>query len=236
MTAANLRNKKEEFVIRTNIVDCYPNVMTTLNSTNDVEIQSTTPNDDLLIRSFVQDDLESVKDLFISYHQWLNLDLHFQEYEKEFTSLPGRYAIDQGGSLFLAFNRKFSNEQQSYEPIGCLAMRKINITEDVQSSIKHHLHTLDIEESFDPTKETRCCELKRMFVKPSARGMKVGNSLIITTLEYARKQGYKYAFLDTLPDRMQGANTLYKRFGFTQTIPYYQSPLQDQTHFLIKRL
>lgn len=191
------------------------------------------PNASIIIKPFVQHDLETVKDLFTSYHKWLNLNLNFQDYEAEFSNLPGKYASDQGGCLLLAFS---CSQEQSLKPIGCLAMRKLNITGDVLSSIRNHLKALSMEEPSPVNDATKCCELKRFFVTPSARGMKVGNSLIMATLQEAKKQGYEYAFLDTLTDRMQGACTLYEKFGFKQTIPYYKTPIVDQTIFYIKHL
>jgi GNAT superfamily N-acetyltransferase len=201
--------------------------------------QSNIPESSVIIRPFVQDDLETIKDLFTSYYEWLNLDLKFQDYDTEFANLPGKYSSDQGGSLFLALSHKHiftSSQEQTFEPIGCIAMRTLNITNDVQSSIRYHLKSLEAKESSNLNENTKCCELKRLFVKPSARGMKAGNSLIMATLEEAKKQGYEYAFLDTLPDRMQGACTLYKRFGFEQTIPYYHNPYANKAIFFIKHL
>ncbi|PWN32168.1 acyl-CoA N-acyltransferase [Meira miltonrushii] len=195
--------------------------------------QSADASNSILIRPFVQDDLETVKDLFTSYYEWLNLDLKFQDYQAEFSNLPGKYASDRGGSLLLAFA---CLQGQTLEPVGCLAMRRLNITGDIQSSIRNHLETLGVKQSSPVNEATKCCELKRFFVTPSARGIKIGNSLIMATLQEAKKQGYEYAFLDTLVDRMQGACTLYERFGFQQSMPYYQTPLADQTFFYVKRL
>ncbi len=59
-------------------------------------------------------DLQSIKELFTAYVQWLNIDLSFQQYEEEFNNLPWKYALPKG-NLFLAK----VNEQAA----GCIAVK-----------------------------------------------------------------------------------------------------------------
>jgi ribosomal protein S18 acetylase RimI-like enzyme len=79
-----------------------------------------------------------------------------------------------------------------------------------------------------------CCEMKRLFVEPAARGLGLGKALVEAILNEAIELGYAEMRLDTLPS-MQGALTLYDSFGFTPTKPYYDSPIEE-TVFLVKRL
>lgn len=62
------------------------------------------------------DDIENARRLFKEYAAWLEIDLCFQNFEKELAELPGEYAAPDG-RLFLASKEKGI--------AGCVAMRKI---------------------------------------------------------------------------------------------------------------
>jgi putative acetyltransferase len=57
------------------------------------------------------------------------------------------------------------------------------------------------------------CELRKMFLLPTARGLGLGRRLLLLLMEQARKRGYQKCYLETL-DRMSRANELYSRSGF----------------------
>ena len=59
----------------------------------------------------------------------------------------------------------------------------------------------------------RLAEIKRLFVRPQARGIGVGKALVTAILKTAAARGYREIKLDMLP-AMEGAAALYKSFGF----------------------
>jgi len=78
------------------------------------------------------------------------------------------------------------------------------------------------------------CEMKRLYVRPAARGSGLGRILVGAIIEAAEELGYAEMKLDTLP-WMDSAMVLYKQFGFTEIAAYYDNPVPG-TRYLGKRL
>jgi putative acetyltransferase len=82
--------------------------------------------------------------------------------------------------------------------------------------------------------DTTRCEMKRLYVRPSARGLGVGRALIAQVLEAAQNIGYAEIVLDTLPTMIE-AQRLYEQFGFSDIASYRPNPIGG-TRYLGKRL
>lgn len=73
-------------------------------------------------------------------------------------------------------------------------------------------------------------EIKRMYVRPSARGRGLGATLLQALLEQAAARGFRRVRLDTAPE-LQAARALYQRHGFTPIPPYRSGLLADALCF-----
>lgn len=74
-----------------------------------------------------------------------------------------------------------------------------------------------------PIDETTC-EMKRLFVRPSARGTGLGRRLAEAVVAEARRVGYTHMRLDTVP-QMDAAQSLYAQLGFREIAPYRSNPI-----------
>ena len=85
-----------------------------------------------------------------------------------------------------------------------------------------------------PLEGAAVCEMKRLYVRPAARGHGLGAVLVAAIIGCAEERGYAQMKLDTLAG-MAEAFALYKRFGFLEIPAYYHNPLPG-TAYLGKQL
>jgi putative acetyltransferase len=92
-------------------------------------------------------------------------------------------------------------------PIGCIALQRLDASR---------------------------CEMKRLYVRRSARGLAVGRKLVRQLLLEAKGIGYSEIVLDTLPSMIE-AQRLYEQFGFHDIEPYRPNPIAG-TRYMGRKL
>ena len=127
----------------------------------------------------------------------------------EVRALFQEYADGLGVDLgFQGFDEELADPLRFYELVllagdeGCVALRRIG-------------------------EET--CEIKRLYVRASARGSGLGRRLAEAVVAEARAHGYRRMLLDTLPT-MAEARRLYASLGFRKTEPYRPNPIAGTTY------
>jgi GNAT superfamily N-acetyltransferase len=126
--------------------------------------------------------------------------------ETEAARLPGSYR-DLGGGCLLA--------RVAGKPAGFVAWRELPAV------------ALD---SWDDS-----WELKRLWVRPEARGLHLGRTLTFEVLDRAIQAGRKSVYLDTVPEAMAAAHQLYLQLGFIPCEKYNDNPV-DGLAYLVKHL
>ncbi len=115
----------------------------------------------------------------------------------------GDWVASIGGDLCLVdFRRETESLPGSYDPVlvavesdrilGCAALRPLG---------------------------SGIVEMKRLYVRPDARGLNLGRRLVQETIAAAKAKGSQTLRLDTLPT-MATAIALYRKLGFREIPPY----------------
>lgn len=142
------------------------------------------------------------------YVEWIGLDLAFQEINAELDGLPGEY-VPPRGALFVAVEATESADGADGGPryLAMIAMRPL---------------------------DAATAEMKRLYVRPDARGRGLARQLISRLCDEARRLNYSEIRLDTLP-HMGEAQALYETYGFVDIEPYYETPIAG-TRFMSKKI
>jgi GNAT superfamily N-acetyltransferase len=75
-------------------------------------------------------------------------------------------------------------------------------------------------------------ELKRLWVRPEARGLSLGRTLTQSVLDHAAAAQREAVYLDTVPEALPTAHRLYLDMGFHPCPRYNDNPVQDVQYFV----
>lgn len=78
-------------------------------------------------------------------------------------------------------------------------------------------------------------ELKRLWVRQTARGLGLGKTLTQAVIDRARAAGRTSVYLDTAPQSMGDAYRMYLKMGFVPCEKYNENPV-EQLAYLVKYL
>lgn len=137
-------------------------------------------------------DFRSFAGLAVHYHQWLDVDLCFQDFEHELASLPGSYAQPAGCILLVSHS---SCPGSASEDVACVAVRPLKgqarpeETNTCNSSAaaaaplpstphQHQQHNAAHRLETSPT-----CELKRLWVEEPHQRFGLGRVLMAAALQ-----------------------------------------------------
>jgi putative acetyltransferase len=70
------------------------------------------------------------------------------------------------------------------------------------------------------------CELVKMYLSKTARGIGLGKILIRQCIDFASEQGYHHIYLETMPE-LKKAMSIYEKFGFY----YLKGPMGNTGHY-----
>ncbi|MGH8864445.1 MAG: GNAT family N-acetyltransferase [Burkholderiales bacterium] len=136
----------------------------------------------------------------------------FPEETEHVTSIFREYVASPSVSLdFQDYEIEFANLPGKYaEPEGCLLLAWKDGTVVGCAAFRR------VDE--------RICEMKRVYVRPAARGTNLGRRLVERVLQEARAAGYVRICLDVLPEFI-AAQRLYESLGFQPAPPVTFNPV-----------
>lgn len=152
-------------------------------------------------------ELAHARELLLEYGHWVKdqsgaARFCFGTLEREAARLPHSY-LEQDGGCLLAY--------LGAEPAAFIAWRSIPPT---------------------PAVVPLAWEMKRLWVRPVARGAGLGRILAQAVLDRAIAAGRKAVYLDTAPHAMASAHRLYLAMGFTPCPAYNDNPVEGLAYLV----
>lgn len=75
--------------------------------------------------------------------------------------------------------------------------------------------------------------MKRLYVLPQYRSLKIGERLVEKLIYLTKDAGYHEILLDTIKP-LKNAIALYYKMGFVEITPYYYNPMDDVIYMKLK--
>jgi GNAT superfamily N-acetyltransferase len=160
-----------------------------------------------LSNSSSDDALAAARELLLEYGRFVIAQpgaarFCFSSLEKEAARLPLGYREQDGGCLMAFVDNT---------PTGFMAWRAIAPSPQVAAD---------------------AWELKRLWVRPSGRGLGLGRALTEAVLDRAGTAKRKAVYLDTAPASMAAAFRLYLDMGFIPCAPYNDNPVEGLAYLV----
>jgi putative acetyltransferase len=153
-----------------------------------------------------QKDLEAIRELFVEFRNWLVEHREVTDFDDAILEAGLRRRDDEIRSFpgkYVPPDGALLLATQRGSVLGCVGMHKL---------------------------EPKVCEVRRLYVRPAARGGGVGRALSLAALRRARWMGYERVVLDTL-STMKAAIALYRELGFQPIPAYWDSPFPGTLYF-----
>lgn len=135
------------------------------------------------------------------------------------------YANSLGFSLcFQGFDKEIATIDQQYAmPNGLLLLLKDEVTAKTVGCVGLRKQAEGV------------AELKRMYIQPDYRG-KGGGELMLKKIILLNRMMplYQSIVLDTIPETMGNAIALYRKMGFVEIPPYYESDIKERICMKLK--
>lgn len=154
----------------------------------------------VVVRAAARDDLAAVRELFSEYVAAPHNEALFHSY------LEQQHFDDELAGLPGEYSPPLGAlllAEQDGVPIGCVALKPL---------------------------APNVCEMKRLYVRPEARGLGAGRALVDALIATARYAGYGFMRLDSMPS-MHDAQRLYRSYGFYEIAPYNANPVKGSVFF-----
>lgn len=132
----------------------------------------------------------------------------------------GRFVVTQPGAARFCFGTL--EMEAARLPFSYLEQNGGCLIAHVQDSPSGFVAWRALPETIAP----QAWELKRLWVRPQARGLNLGRALTQQVLDRAVAAGRKSIYLDTAPATMASAHRLYLNLGFEPCAPYNDNPVE----------
>ncbi|MET1255779.1 GNAT family N-acetyltransferase [Aliikangiella maris] len=167
--------------------------------------------------------LDAAREIFKAYESSVNACQCFQNFTHELNNLADYYHFPMG-EIWLAISQEQSNHDLSSSPKLPSVLPK--------NEYQEKLFNTSLVAGCIALKPVgnEAGEIKRLFVKPSFRGMSIGQRLLKKLVLSAQSKGMKQLVLETVP-QFASAIKIYQSFGFELQEPDRKYQLNEIMHW-----